>query len=69
MKRYLVYLEVPVIAFEKMAIFVTDENDLKTKTANLEEEFRKQPLTYKPQRGEKGKIVFHELSSDWDLKD
>ncbi len=68
MKRYLVYLEVPVIAVGKMAIFVTDENDLKEKTAKLEEEFRKQPLTYKPQR-EKGKLVLHELSSDWDLKD
>ena len=32
MKRYLVYLEVPVIAVGKMAIFVTDENDLKEKT-------------------------------------
>lgn len=69
MKQYMVYLEVPVIAVGKMAIFVTDEDDLKNKMTKLEEDFRKQPLTYKPQRGEKGKIVFHQLSSDWDLKD
>lgn len=69
MKRYLVYVDVPVVAIGKMAIFVTNEDDLKAQLGTYEEEFRKQPLTYKPQRDQKGKVVLHELSPDWDIKD
>lgn len=69
MKQYLVYVEVPVIAVGKMAIFISDEADLKKQLGEYEEEFRKQPLTYKPQRDQKGKVVLHELSPDWDINE
>jgi len=67
MKQYMVYIDVPVVVVGQMATFVTSEDHLKEKIAKLDEDFRKQALNFKPQRDQKGKIVLHELSSDWDL--
>ena len=69
MKQYLVYVDVPVVSTGKLALFVTDVDDLNSKLTKHEENFRKQQLIFKPRRDEKGKIVLHPLNSDWDLND
>lgn len=39
MKQYLVYVEVPVIAVGKMAIFISDEADLKKQLGSTKKNF------------------------------
>lgn len=69
--RSLIYVDVPVVAVERVAFVVKDEADLKAQLAEREASFRAQPFTTKPQRvkGADGKEVlsFHQLSPDWNV--
>lgn len=69
MKQYAVYVEHSTVVIEKFMMVVTSEANMKEQLLEREENMKFEKFVSKPQREKSGKIIMHEMNSDWDLKD
>ncbi len=67
MKRYNVYVERSVLVTQRWAYTCADEADLKQQLEKAEVALKDQPFVAKIERDKSGKVVFTQLSKDWEI--
>lgn len=68
-KRYMVYVDVPVVTMQRTAFVVLDEDDLANQMAKREADLQADApkKKCKPDRDKKDKIVMFQLGEGWDV--